>query len=53
MLQSATTINQSIPDYAAQLNTMSLLRGKNTTNEASKMKSIFRTLSYLQRSSPS
>ncbi len=28
MLQSATTISQSIPDYAAQLNTMSLLRGK-------------------------
>jgi len=29
MLQSATTISQSIPDYAAQLNTMSLLRGMN------------------------
>ena len=28
MLQSATTISQSIPDYTAQLNTMSLLRGK-------------------------
>jgi hypothetical protein len=27
MLQSATTISQSIPDYGAQLNTMSLLRG--------------------------
>lgn len=27
MLQSATTISQSIPDYSAQLNTMSLLRG--------------------------
>jgi hypothetical protein len=27
MLQSAITISQSIPDYAAQLNTMSLLRG--------------------------
>ncbi|CAF1129369.1 unnamed protein product [Rotaria sordida] len=26
MLQSATTISQSIPDYTAQLNTMSLLR---------------------------
>ncbi|CAF0765748.1 unnamed protein product [Adineta ricciae] len=26
MLQSATTINQAIPDYTAQLNTMSLLR---------------------------
>jgi hypothetical protein len=29
MLQSGTTISQSIPDYTAQLNTMSLLRGKN------------------------
>ncbi len=28
MLQSAMTISQSIPDYTAQLNTMSLLRGK-------------------------
>lgn len=28
MLQSAITINQSIPDYSAQLNAMSLLRGK-------------------------
>jgi hypothetical protein len=27
MLQSASTISQSIPDYVAQLNTTSILRG--------------------------
>ena len=37
MLQSATTINQAIPDYTAQLNTMSLLRGTKAIQNQKKM----------------
>ena len=41
MLQSATTISQSIPDYTAQLNTMNLLRGKSQIEDFKLNRSIF------------